>query len=442
MRKVVIAIACVVLLSVPALAAFEPNPQEVCYLDSDNGRFHFIPLKLIRSLLSDAGIDDHDLDAPPPQKRSRIITDADRVAAILDPLSFCEHWSCREGTKEKLVAALVSLNEYFFRHTDPIKSKGSGVLIRAASGIGLQPAAQFLRDPNSVGTVCVLPPKSKQQVAEEAPFAKAVRGVQGHVRVRAKASDLVIGRDKAQFKGLERASISATRDHVADSQTYAINGVVGYSFDKVGIFDTLIPFFSYKREGSHTDDLPAASIKETEGAGLSAAVLVPILGFYQYLQAYPLYTHDTQAGTELFSGNVNLFPDFPFPGVGLVKFLPNAGVSYVLNPQIKYIYSTVLNDNGDPAFREKNETSRLGGRIELTVFPESELLAGFSLFAAYEYLEVFEGPLSEVDRFELALNYAFPKQEYWALQLKYTDGYDTATLKEENQLTLGAGLKY
>jgi hypothetical protein len=218
--------------------------------------------------------------------------------------------------------------------------------------------------------------------------------------------------------------------------------VVGYSLDKVGVFESLSPFFSYKREGTHTDDPLLDEVKETEGVGLSTELLLPVLGRYHTLQAYPLYTHDTQAGTELLSGNVYLYPDLPIPGVGQAYFLFDGAISFLLNPQAKYVYSTVLNDGEDAAFRETNESSRLGGRVELTVFPESDLLAGFSLFAAYEYLEVFKGPLSEVHRFELALNYAFPKQEYWALELKYTDGYDVDTLKEETKLVLGAGLKY
>jgi len=417
-----------------AIAAFDPSPEDVCSpIGPATSRLD--PRKLVKYLLREVGLDDLDLDTS-----ARDLTYADRVEAILDPNAFCARSSCREGTEQKLRTALAYLNNYFMRHTLPLRSGSSGIQIIATSGAEL-PEAQFLRDPNSIATICILPIKSKQQMAE-APMTKAVRGALDHVRVRANASDLVYGRDESQFEGLDRATISATRDNVADSQSYAINGVVGYAFNKAGIFETLIPFYSYKREGTHTKNQPKDSVTEIEGAGLSAEMLFPFFGYYQILQAYPLYTHDTQADTELFAGNINWFPDFPFPGVGRAYFILNGAASFVLNPQVNFIYSTVLNDNGDPAFRETNESSRLGARIELTVFPESELLRGFSLFAAYQYFQIFEGPLSEADRFEIALNYSFPKQEYWALQLKYVDGRNMTTLEEENELTLGAGLKY
>ena len=46
------------------------------------------------------------------------------------------------------------------------------------------------------------------------------------------------------------------------------------------------------------------------------------------------------------------------------------------------------------------------------------------------------------ERFEAALNYTIGEKELWALQLKYVSGQDLDTWEDQNQVTLGAGLKY
>jgi hypothetical protein len=184
MRKLLIVIAYVLFSSTSAFAAFDPSPEDVCSaIGSASDQFRLDPRKLVKHLLREVGLDDLDLD-----KNAHDLTYENRVSAILDPQSFCARGSCREGAEEKLRTALAYLQNYFMRHTDPLRSQSPGIQITAFGGRGTDPAAQFLRDPSSVNTICVLPPKSSQQAAKEQPFAKTVRAAASHVRVRSKAA--------------------------------------------------------------------------------------------------------------------------------------------------------------------------------------------------------------------------------------------------------------
>jgi hypothetical protein len=61
---------------------------------------------------------------------------------------------------------------------------------------------------------------------------------------------------------------------------------------------------------------------------------------------------------------------------------------------------------------------------------------------SYETYEVSDAKISSLERFEASIDYAIGQKELWALQLKYVDGQDIDTWEDQQQITLGAGLKY
>jgi hypothetical protein len=61
---------------------------------------------------------------------------------------------------------------------------------------------------------------------------------------------------------------------------------------------------------------------------------------------------------------------------------------------------------------------------------------------SYETYDVSNAKITSLERFEAALNYTIGEKELWALQLKYVSGQDLDTWEDQNQVTLGAGLKY
>jgi len=62
--------------------------------------------------------------------------------------------------------------------------------------------------------------------------------------------------------------------------------------------------------------------------------------------------------------------------------------------------------------------------------------------ASYETYEVSNAKINSLTRFEASIDYTIGEKELWALQLKYVDGQDLDTWQDQDQLTLGAGLKY
>jgi hypothetical protein len=123
MRKLLVAIACILFSSASALAAFDPSPEDVCSATgAASDHFRLDPRKLVKHLLREVGLDDLDLD-----NRARDLTYEDRVAALLDPQAFCARGNCREGAEEKLRTALAYLHNYFMRHADPLRSQNPGI---------------------------------------------------------------------------------------------------------------------------------------------------------------------------------------------------------------------------------------------------------------------------------------------------------------------------
>jgi hypothetical protein len=146
--------------------------------------------------------------------------------------------------------------------------------------------------------------------------------------------------------------------------------------------------------------------------------------------------------SDFITGTLVWTPDLPLPGVGAQQQVFGLPIWFGLKLQGKVAYGHVFAPGSNPALIASSEYGRVGGRAELSLFGDGEILKYFSLITSYEQLKVFSGPFEYVSRFDSTLNITFPDQKYWAFQIRYLNGRDLDTLERQKQLTAGLGLKY
>ncbi len=399
------------------------------------------PRRLVEAILRAQGLRDSDLDS-----EHDIGLDI-RVEAIVYYNKFCtpaRH--CSDDTPEKLAKAVTSLAIFLERYSRSVPADQSGFEVTppvARDSLDQPRLFAFLHDkPGSHRLTCVAapnkpaPPKPSE---EQQKIAKALSGIV----VRAKVADLGVSSADKKFDSLDSASISFTSDYIAKTQTVAASGVVGYQFAKspFGDYSSVIPYFSYTGKKLNGAGASRSQDIGNVGGGMLGDFNFPVNGYYQNIQLSSQYLHSYVTDTDLLTGTLLYTPDFPFPGVG-IAYNPNDGpVSFLLKPQAKFLYGSVLHAGSNPSLIAKNDYSRGGGRIELWLFGEQGALKNFTFNSSYEYLKVWVGPFDAVWRWENTLNYVFPDQKNWSLQFKYSDGRNLDTLEREKLLTVGVGFK-
>jgi hypothetical protein len=133
----------------------------------------------------------------------------------------------------------------------------------------------------------------------------------------------------------------------------------------------------------------------------------------------------------------------------------------MLRPQAVFIYGDVIDSGNTPVLTNVASNliltnvgakttltnagtfQRVGTHLEFSANADTGMLQGVGVRFAYDYLKSHGGgPMSQVTLFTAIVSYPMPKQEYWSVQLKYTDGRNLDTLEQQQLLTLGIGLKY
>jgi len=175
--------------------------------------------------------------------------------------------------------------------------------------------------------------------------------------------------------------------------------------------------------------------------GAVGGILFPIGNFYQDLQLYPKYVHSYSNDAETLVTNLVYSPEPAWAFIGHATYVVPNVLSAQFTPQLKAAYGVVYDDGADPTLLEKGEYFRWGPKIAVALYGE-DWLKGFLINISYEAYDVSNAKITSLERFEAALNYTIGEKELWALQLKYVNGQDLDTWQDQNQVTLGAGLKY
>jgi hypothetical protein len=257
--------------------------------------------------------------------------------------------------------------------------------------------------------------------------------------IRKNVDDFRYAQGSAEFKKIDRANLSFKHDYETDSESFVIDGVAGYTYGPAPFGRSrlsLTPFVSYNQPGIE-DDVGVYDL----GGGAVGDILFPIGRMYQDLQFYLKYVHSFRNDSESLTSNVVWSPEPDWAFFGQVGYIVPYVLSAQFTPQLKAAYGNVFDAGSAPTTLEDGDYFRWGPKIALAVYGEG-WLSGFQLNLSYETYEVSDGRIDTLERFEASLDYAIGQKELWALQLKYVDGQDLDTWEDQQQVTLGAGLKY
>jgi len=432
MKWVIVIVASTTMLSAAANAAlFEPKVKEVCVRVPTQGWVVNRNVFVARLVQKYAGVSAIDLrpDGQP-------VTYDMQVAAIINPEQFCQTNGCSPETVNKLGSTQIVLHSFLVRNASSYHDASYQV-------VGPASVENFLIGTEGTVTIRCFPPVAQQQAAAAGKRIPA-EGPRHYFGIRKNIDDFRYSQNDPEFKKVERASLTLKHDYEANSAAFGIDGAAGYTFGPAPVGRSqlrLTPFVQYKQNTVNNPGTAKDQGVYDLGVGAVGGILFPIGNFYQDLQLYPKYVDSYSNDAETLVTNLVYSPEPAWAFIGhATNVVPNV-LSAQFTPQLKAAYGVVYDDGGDPTLLEKGEYFRWGPKIAVALYGE-DWLKDFLVNISYEAYDDSNAKITSLERFEAALNYTIGEKELWALQLKYVNGQDLDTWQDQDQVTLGAGLKY
>jgi hypothetical protein len=447
MRRVSVAFALIVASHATSLAEFAPDLDAVCEPSPVTARSKstVVPEKFVWDLFLAKGLS--------PKKLGIRATNGylnEMYAAVL-AADYCGNHVCEKDAPDKLRRVKLDLLRFLDTHWQRPKETGFWVTPRLTEGNRRELTAAFLNGTNDIQVACIGAAVDDGAKAPVAPKLSVLDGV----RIRKDPLGLTVaqrlsnGKINPAFKKIDSASFTASRDYLTHTNTFNVDVVVGYAFGPHQFrkerldYAEVIPYFRFSRQSVQSNDPDATDVRNISGGVVSSFYLTGVDGRIFNFAYHPEYTHSNRTGANILTQNFSLTPDLPWPGFGGRQGLyPGAPVSFAASVQGIGVYGNVLNDGGDVTLRESKEFEHLGGKGQIWFYGDESLFKGWSLSAAYQFLKVMRGPLYAIRRFETTLSYTLPDSEFWSLNLTYINGRNLQTFEEQQQITLGLGLKY
>lgn len=431
----------IVLASTAAAAPFDPKVSDVCAATpaAAGARGKVDTRRLLGALLKSQGIYEFDLDTSGGDA-----TFETKIKAVTNFNTFCNApGRCSQGTATKLSNAAIALIDFLRRNARVVPAGQAGFEVTSSvSGLDQPRLTAFLRGaPGAFQVVCVA-----GATAPAAPIGEAeaqIKSIVSSIAVRKNIEDLTIPSSSKKFQSLDRATISYTDDRIKGTRTLATAGVAGYQLPAslLGEYASTILFADYSGNRVWADNPKNNQNIGNFGTGVLGNFDVPLFGYFQNVNLFGHYVHSHVTDSDLFAGKMTITPDLPIPGVG-IAFNPNDGpLAFLLKPQLKLVYGSVLNAGSNPLLIDTHDYARGGGKIAFWIFGVDGIFRNFTFNASYESLKVWRGPLDTISRFESTLSYTLGDQDNWAVELKYVNGRNVDTLEREQIVKLGLGYK-
>jgi hypothetical protein len=431
----------IILASTAAAAPFDPKIGDVCAASpaAAGARSRVDTRKLLGALLKSQGIYEFDLDTSGGDA-----TFETRITAVTSFNTFCSApGRCSQGTATKLSNAAIALIDFLKRNARPVPGGQAGFEVMPSVGdLDQARLTAFLRGARgSFQVACVAGATAPAASTGEAEAQ--IKKIVSSIAVRKNIEDLAIPSSSKKFQSLDRATVSYTDDGIKGTRTLATAGVAGYQLPAslLGEYASTILFVDYSGNRVWADNPKNSQNIGNFGAGMLGSFDIPIFGYFQNVNLFGHYMHSHVTDSDLFAAKVTITPDLPIPGVG-IAFNPNDGpLAFLLKPQLKLVYGSVLNAGSNPLLIDTHDYARGGGKVAFWIFGVDSLFKNFTLNASYESLKVWKGPLDTISRFESTLSYTLGDQDNWAIELKYVNGRNVDTLEREQIVKIGLGYK-
>lgn len=267
-------------------------------------------------------------------------------------------------------------------------------------------------------------------------------GVANNVRLRGTVDDLRIPREAPGFLKSDFATVSIANDNRASTRQYDVQAVIGYTVGPyyIGWTDlSVIPFAKYERRFTSGDN--DEKRVNNVGFGLLGNMNFEIGYLNNDLSVYPLFTTDSEADTKITSLNLIYQPIPDWPYVQSYRTLGPFQAKAWLDLKLKYGH--VIDDGGRAELENTDNFFQVGPKISLRLIGNADWLPKTLQFdISYQYLRGIEGQFDSLRRFETALQYIFPEQQNFSLELKFADGRAEDTFENEKFWKLGFGVRY
>ena len=390
-----------------------------------------------------------------------------RVPALSD-IGFCDKYKSCDGDGPRLYQAQIDTLEFLAQPGPDYKVDTSPDLPHRPYRSKERPFTLgefFSQTPEYVRVSCLTK-------AEEPPAKPSVwRTVADYVRVRGTVEDLRISRnDAAAFQRTRFATVGITDKKHEAGPTFEISGAIGIAnighISKTTIEEdetgsqriepgtmtswSALPFLQYERRYTSGDGRNDSGVYNVGIGALAAATFLfgDVGGegrrrdlFAHDLTVYPLFTKDPNKNSELLSIKAvyELTPPWPYFRA-YSKLGPFEARAFM---QLRGSLGEVLRDGSNNDLDDQNEFARFGGRVGLSLIGDDKLIpSNFVLSAWYQYLDVLKGKFGHIERFEATLDFVFPEQELFSLELKYLDGRVEETLEKETLWHVGVGVRF
>lgn len=364
------------------------------------------------------------------------VTPQMKLDALLNPAEFCAANGCKPETAAALGSLYYVLNEFLNVYSGASPPAKFRV-------IGPASPRDFLASAGDMVTIQCFP-TARQLQAKLDGKPTAPEGPRRYFGIRKNVDDFRYSQSDKEFKKLERATLAFKEDYEADSASFTIDGVAGYTFGPAPLGRSVVrltPFVSYNQNEVNKPGISQDLGVYNLGGGAVGGILFPFAGIYQDLQFYPKFVHSFRNGAETLVSTLVYTPEPAWAYIGQVGYVVPDVLSVQFTPQLKAAWGVVYDEGTGPTTLENGDYFRWGPKIAAALYGES-WLKGFLFNVSYETYQVSNAKISSLERFEASANYTIGDKELWALQLKYVNGQDLDTWEDQNQLTLGAGLKY
>jgi hypothetical protein len=386
---------------------------------------------LINALLDACGVSNNDIAADGNISYSK------QVLAIQNFATFCSApGNCSADVRIKLGQVLGDLRS--FSAGRPILVGTNKVRISYASSVD----AFLQTSPDATDATCV--PLNEGGTTKPPPEQPSPSASGGSFAIRKNITDLPVGRDDPNFKGLAKASAAVNDDYVNTNLGVNVDVAVGYNFTPVGLGGssqvTWTPFVYYHEQYVASKKVSQDQQIYNVAGGLLSTWELTNLGIFQIA---PKYVQAIKANADIGSANLYYTPPITVAGIGTAVQVPLTGgwIYYRFAPQLQVTYGDVGRASTTISQLPAGWFGWIGSNLSLYLYGAGPL-EGFSYISSFVYLDTFAGRLSHVTRYENSLSYALTGDDTWSLQLKYVYGPDLDTLQWQKMLTLGLGLKY
>jgi hypothetical protein len=375
-----------------------------------------------------------------------------QVEAIVKQTTACTATGkCSPEVVKSLTERLVTLQGFLRAILNGIPvSIGSNKVTIALKGTNsateVDPVRAFLEGPNDVKATCVpVTGNATPAPTPTKPSDSSSSSLSGFV-IRKNVADLPITHADSQFKGLDKASIAVNDDYVNSKLGINVDLALGYNFEPYVLtadqnsYVTFTPFVYY-----HQQYVAAKMTSQDQNIYNVAGGLLSTWQLYQIgqFQVAPKFVHAIHADADIESLNLLYTPPITVAGIGGAAEVPltNGLIFFRFAPRLQVAYSDVTKASTELSALPRGEFGWAGPNLALYLYGAGAL-EGWSYTASYVYLTRFAGSVSNVQRFEDALNYSLSSDDTWSLQIKYVYGPDLDTLQFQKLLTVGIGLKY